>query len=300
MASPTVSLSLTTTVPRSCCVVPALTKASATMTKGASVGPYTFYSGNYTLDPALKSSSKFDVSVSGGGDLIADTFKSTANLGPTCVPFGSENSTLPERSYSGCFTDNVASRALTGAAFQDNQLTIDKCAALCESYQFFGLEYGRECFCGNTQSSSSSRVEHSECNAPCSGDVSEVCGAPDRLSLYKNLAWVPTLNPNITGYIYYGCHSDSPRDRALSERFVYDVRMTVEKCASFCNGTTYFGVEYYSECYCGASLSQSSTIRPETDCGFFCSGNSTQYCGGSGRINLYQRSNVTLSNLAVV
>ncbi|KAK2823875.1 hypothetical protein FQN49_007533 [Arthroderma sp. PD_2] len=287
--SPTVMLSLTMKTPRACCVAPALTTQSVPMLAQATVGSYTLYSRNYSLAAGYKSSTKFDVSLSSDGAIISDSFKSTAELGSTCTPFGS-NDTLPTYTFEGCYTDSTESRTLTGSAFVDDDMTVKACSSLCKGYQFFGLEYGRECYCGNSRSEGSMEVSESECKEPCGGDSSESCGASYRVSIYKDTEWIPTINPEIPGYNYSGCYNDSASSRALSDSFVYNDKMTVELCAAFCNGTAYFGTEYFSECYCGANLSPESTMQAESDCSMFCSGNSTQYCGGSNRINIYTKS----------
>ncbi|KAL1955711.1 hypothetical protein VTO42DRAFT_8183 [Malbranchea cinnamomea] len=293
-ASSTVTLSLTMKTPRNCCVVPALTKQLVTMTAQDTIGPYTFYSGTYPLDPSQSTTTRFDVLVTDEQESVSDSFKSTADLGSTCKPFGDGGPSSPNIDYRGCYTDSVFSRALTGAASDDDEMTIDFCADFCQAYRFFGLEYGRECFCGNTQSSESTLVADSECSMPCGGDGSKICGASNRLSVYENLDWIPTVNPEIEGYEYLGCYNDSTARRGLSDTFVYDSEMTVELCAEFCSGANYFGVEYFSECYCGAELSDSSTVQPEADCSFFCSGNSTQYCGGSNRMNVYVKEGLLI------
>ena len=41
-----------------------------------------------------------------------------------------------------------------------------------------------------------------------------------------------------------------------------------------------------TECYCGNSISGGSTA-PSSDCDMACSGNSSQMCGGTWRINVY-------------
>ncbi|EFQ96906.1 WSC domain-containing protein 2 [Nannizzia gypsea CBS 118893] len=287
--SPEVKLAVTTKTPRSCCVTPALTTQSVPMLSQTTVGPYTLYSGNFTLAAAYRSSAKFDVSLSSGGAVVSDSFKNTADLGSMCVPFGSNGTTMPDYTFDGCYTDTPESRALTGAAFVDGNMTVAACSGLCKGYQFFGLEYGTECYCGNSRSSSSMQAPESECNQPCGGDSSETCGAGYRIGIYKDKTWIPTTNPQIPGYNYTGCYSDSPSNRTLSGSLTYNEKMTVELCAAFCNGTKYFGIEYFSECYCGADLFPESTMQPESDCGFFCSGNKTQHCGGNNRINIYTK-----------
>ena len=54
--------------------------------------------------------------------------------------------------YLGCYTDNVAGRALTGLQNPINaaQNSVENCATACNQYQYFGVEYSGECYCGNT------------------------------------------------------------------------------------------------------------------------------------------------------
>ncbi|EEQ35866.1 hypothetical protein McanMca71_007345 [Microsporum canis] len=288
--SPRVTLSVTKKIPRSCCVTPALTTQTVPMLSQTTIGLYTLYSGNYSLAAVSKSSTKFDISLSSDGATVSDSFKNTADLGSTCVPFGSNGTTVPDYTFDGCYTDSPESRTLTGAAFVDGNMTVTACSSLCKGYQFFGLEYGIECYCGNSRSNATMQAPESECNQPCGGDNSETCGASYRVGIYKDNTWIPTTNPQIPGYDYSGCFNDSASARALSDSFVYNEKMTVELCATFCNGTKYFGTEYFSECYCGANLSPESTLKAEADCSLFCSGNNTQYCGGSNRINLYTKT----------
>jgi hypothetical protein len=259
------------------------------MAEQETVGSYKLFSGTYTIDLAQKPTTKFEVSVGTGASKTAVSFQNTADLGATCAPFDSGSGEPTLHTFSGCFTDSVSSRTLTGAVFADGGMTTEQCADLCESYQFFGLEYGTECFCGNVRSPGSQQVDDTECAMACGGDSSETCGDSNRLSIYENTNWEPTAHPEIEGYDFLGCYTDSTGSRTLSDTFQYSSEMTVEFCASFCDGANYFGLEYFSECFCGASLLESSTLQPETDCSFLCSGNNSQYCGGSNRLSVYAK-----------
>jgi hypothetical protein len=35
-------------------------------------------------------------------------------------------------------------------SYTGDDLTVDLCASLCDGYNFMGVEFGRECYCGNT------------------------------------------------------------------------------------------------------------------------------------------------------
>jgi WSC domain len=58
-------------------------------------------------------------------------------------------------------------------------------------YQYAGVEYGRECWCGNSLNFNGNpgatpgqNVSDSQCNFECPGNSSEFCGAGVRLNLY--------------------------------------------------------------------------------------------------------------------
>lgn len=47
------------------------------------------------------------------------------------------------------------------------------------------MEYGQECFCGNTLAATAATAEEKDCNMKCAANSYELCGAGDRLSVYK-------------------------------------------------------------------------------------------------------------------
>lgn len=66
-----------------------------------------------------------------------------------------------------------------------NTLTPLTCLTFCSDTQFFGLEYGRECYCANYLSSFSVKLNESRCNYACNGNSSEICGGSLALTLYN-------------------------------------------------------------------------------------------------------------------
>src|SRR5450432_3058129 len=164
------------------------------MAQQYAVGPYNLYVASYALDPAQRQTAKFDVSTDSGLNLVADTFKNTADLSTTCVAL---SSTPPPFVYLGCYTDSGPQRALSGAAYSDTAMTVEECAASCSKFLYFGVEYGQQCYCGNTQDSGSAQVTDIECNFPCPGNSQETCGAGDLLNVYENLEYIPVTNPTI-------------------------------------------------------------------------------------------------------
>jgi hypothetical protein len=72
-------------------------------------------------------------------------------------------------------------------------MTTKACAERCWEYDWAGVEYGRECWCGNalnlagnTGATPGRNVTDSECKSLCPGDNKAFCGAGSRMSLYMS------------------------------------------------------------------------------------------------------------------
>lgn len=76
--------------------------------------------------------------------------------------------------------------------------------------------------------------------------------------------------------------------RALGSQTWAAGTMTLEACANFCQGYTYFGTEYASECYCGNVFGAGSVEANVQDCSMPCAGNSSEYCGAGNRLSVYR------------
>ncbi|KAF9492944.1 WSC-domain-containing protein [Pleurotus eryngii] len=88
--------------------------------------------------------------------------------------------------YVGCYTDNVSSRTLSHIFQIPGGATIEFCLATrsMHGFAYAGLEFGDECFCGNTLGSSTKAAD-SQCTMACKGNIKQFCGGPDRLTLYN-------------------------------------------------------------------------------------------------------------------
>ncbi|KAJ8065071.1 hypothetical protein OCU04_005784 [Sclerotinia nivalis] len=103
--------------------------------------------------------------------------------------------------------------------------------------------------------------------------------------------WAPELPTctNTTDFVYAGCFIDPSDPSALLFRTnINSQNMTVEICVDFCkgNGYKYAGLEYYGECFCGASVGGPQTV--ESNCSFPCTGNNNESCGGNDILSVYQ------------
>jgi len=89
---------------------------------------------------------------------------------------------------SSCYEDG-SDRLLKGFRKDDKQsMTPEVCKKICfedNNFQYAGVQYRYECFCGNTSPPASKLLAKSECNLPCSGDSSKICGGVSKMNVYK-------------------------------------------------------------------------------------------------------------------
>jgi Domain of unknown function (DUF1996)/WSC domain len=234
-------------------------------------------------------------------------------------------------SYMGCAKEAGVHRALSGPKYGDSGVTIDKCQAYCTNagQSIAGLEYGRECWCGNSLSSTNPMQSPDACAAiaqmVCSGNSTQYCGGPNLITLWNNTA--AAFAPTITGSgtapttplptpaatssvpvntptagvttivdgkaLYVGCYSEVNGRTLSGAAFSNTTGMTNELCASYCMSRNYalFGTEFSQECYCASSLASASTFKPQSECSLPCKGDAFQRCGGPSRLSLWNNTN---------
>jgi hypothetical protein len=93
---------------------------------------------------------------------------------------------VPGWTDRGCYSEASSGRALSDYTFAGSDMTIPKCLAECgkRGLRYGGLEYARECFCGNTLAAGSVPAS-SGCSMACAGDKLSMCGGPSRLNMYE-------------------------------------------------------------------------------------------------------------------
>ncbi|KAG5915648.1 hypothetical protein E4U42_007958 [Claviceps africana] len=237
-------------------------------------------------------------------ELLFSTTTPTATMATTTSAAAAvtpgHRATVGGYKHLSCWTEGVSVRALGGISFVNDTMTLEKCAKFCSAYVYWGTEYGRECYCGNSLDKSSAAAAIGDCSMVCGGDASEYCGAGNRLELYATTSAPPTPTPTATlmhkatvpPYTLVGCWTEGNGVRALSQGFTVSDKMSNEACAVFCKNYKYFGIEYGSECYCGSYLAGSSKKAPLEECNMACSGDGYEYCGASSRLELYENPNV--------
>ncbi|XP_071102810.1 xylosyltransferase sqv-6-like [Haliotis cracherodii] len=89
--------------------------------------------------------------------------------------------------YIGCYNDNRRRVLPYRKLFDDICLTTETCKLHCHrfNYTFFGIEGGRECFCGNVIKDGYTIKPETQCSSPLSGDPSTMGGGHWRISIFK-------------------------------------------------------------------------------------------------------------------
>ena len=219
--------------------------------------------------------------------------------------------------YTGCYTEATNQRALSGKAISTGDMTIESCAGNCSAFTYFGIEYGNECYCGNTINTGSTKAPETDCTMNCPGKTTEICGAGSRLTLYSKgssgsgsssvtgTATTSSQASQPTGPIsvqsagtfsYQGCYTEGTNGRALAATNTATNDMTIQKCATFCAGYKYMGVEYSSECYCANTIGAGAVLTT-SGCSMTCSGDANTLCGGPNRLSFYSNTGTSTSSL---
>lgn len=179
------------------------------------------------------------------------------------------------------------------------------CQAFCDSknYPFAGVEYGTQCYCG-LGLASPAVFGATGCTMACPGSSSSTCGGKSRLDVYTNASYVyPVVVPSVATSAslsgngkatFLGCFADSSTSRTLNKMsWKSSTDVTVEACAAKCatKGYGVSGVEYGGECYCDSAppaVGGPTWVDNVYECRVsFCTGNSTEYCGGKSRLLVY-------------
>ncbi|EKM51417.1 uncharacterized protein PHACADRAFT_263528, partial [Phanerochaete carnosa HHB-10118-sp] len=171
-----------------------------------------------------------------------------------------------------------------------DELCIDFC--IQQGTVFAGTEFAQECYCGDAFSNGGTNATLSDCDMTCVGNSNETCGGPNRLSVF----WSgvpppppPVTVPSVGQWESLGCYNDSGNPRTLGVGVTTDGPNTIESCTNACFNAGYplAGAEFSTQCFCDLDFAAGSGPTPLTDCDMTCAGNSSEFCGGPNRLNVY-------------
>ncbi|KFA53908.1 hypothetical protein S40285_09191 [Stachybotrys chlorohalonatus IBT 40285] len=102
-----------------------------------------------------------------------------------------------------------------------------------------------------------------------------------------------TLGPSPISWTARGCYLDGVANEPVLERRISsqggDAALTITKCKDSCYKSffVFAGVRAGNECHCGSYVAGEWALNA-TECNAPCSGNRTETCGGTGRLNVFK------------
>ena len=172
--------------------------------------------------------------------------------------------------YLGCYKDD-SDRDLPNMV-ASNQ-TPGSCVRLCreKGYLYAGIQYGGQCWCGNTFGKHGVRPE-TECHQDCDQDKRYVCCAAWRSNVYLTASRM-------------GCFQDKS-DRDL--KHMAAKAQTPASCVALCRskGYQYAGVQNGDQCWCGATFGKHGRVA-QSECQQKCSKDNKFTCGAAWRNDIY-------------
>jgi LysM repeat protein len=189
---PTGSMSSLST---SAVVSPTTTSVTASTTSTVTSSPATTSSATLSASTTSSTASSSAVSSASVAKTSSTATTTSTSLSrpppstiPSTIPISTSSSNLHSISgfvYTSCNTDNnLGARALNALSTSSDTMTVAMCATFCSGYTYMGLEYGRECYCGNALMSGSTSTTDGRCSMVCDGNSTQICGGPYGLSLY--------------------------------------------------------------------------------------------------------------------
>lgn len=208
---------------------------------------------------------------------------------------------------STCWEDNNGGRTLHHLQERSDSVTVKSCLDACDAGDFAlgGVEFGNECWCGNSIQYNNRAASPAKCDKPCAGDGNNICGGADALNLYQNGRKKYTIGPasvlirHFGGFHLTKCWRDDKFFLPGGQRLLPEhptpalphETLTVQKCIKACkkSGFNSAGLEWSQECFCG-NVSQNTIDAEEAplqECNMPCTGNAVQFCGGPQRMLIY-------------
>ncbi|XP_061186993.1 uncharacterized protein LOC133195144 [Saccostrea echinata] len=143
------------------------------------------------------------------------------------------------KGYLGCFQDQPK-RTLSGNFTHSFYLTVEFCRTYCTDYQFYGVEYGGECFCGNFFTSFIRKPE-GECNMTCHWDNSQICGGGNRINIYSNLNYETEIKTNWISSMQI-CKTRSPPSYLIGNVSLTDATMACKQLHGTQRGLSWLSI----------------------------------------------------------
>ena len=101
------------------------------------------------------------------------------------VPTSTSSARAPVYTQLGCYNDFYPNgRTLNATSTSSDSMTVEACQSFCAGYNAFGIEYSKECYCGNAITMCAQPQAQSNCQNTCAGNSAELCGGSNYLEIY--------------------------------------------------------------------------------------------------------------------
>ncbi|KAK6596307.1 WSC domain-containing protein [Botrytis cinerea] len=218
--------------------------------------------------------------------------------------------------YKGCWVDRALGR---GSILADNlpndaNMTVESCIQNCitAGYSIAGMEYYTQCYCDSAIINLGALASSdSQCNTPCGGNVNQMCGGGDRMSIYSNqtnliVRQLPVIqNTSLPGsWKYKGCLTDDAVNRVFPYQIELANNNTATNCLSLCSqygyGAGVWNIRTNAVSFlCGDVqdvINHKAAIVDDSQCVMLCTGNRDTYCGGPSLITYYTWTGTPLNS----
>ncbi|KAJ7704173.1 hypothetical protein B0H16DRAFT_1747748 [Mycena metata] len=231
------------------------------------------------------------------------TVAPTSTIAPTSTTATTTATASPAPSAT-CYVDSCDKPSLPFLSSKKATQTVSGCIAECGAagFKVAGLSWGDECFCGNELGGTASlnvpgsglALPQTECNLPCTGDASSICGGGFRLSVYDvpaSAVQAQSARSNVRRSLEKrtcpgapaACYVDSCDNPSLPFLSSKKATQTVPSCIAECAAAGYklAGLSWGDECFCGNELGGTASLNvpgsglalPQTECNLPCAGN---------------------------
>ena len=85
----------------------------------------------------------------------------------------------------GCYKDVKSDNLLFPNKHRSMDVSPGYCKKYCEGYKFMSIQSAEFCRCGDKKPLILYKVEDEQCNLPCVGDSTQICGGSYRQKVYE-------------------------------------------------------------------------------------------------------------------
>ncbi|KAN0092429.1 WSC domain containing protein [Hyaloscypha variabilis] len=212
--------------------------------------------------------------------------------------------TVGSYSYVECHSDNTTLRTLRDKSISTTDIKIEYCMGNCTGYQYFGVEYGVECYCGNNLTFGSYQATDGRCIMLCGGNNNEICGGRAGQTLYvlsysagSSSSGAASSSADVSTGISGSISTMTTVATVSTEPMIpsdISSKTSIPVSSSICSSILGLssidplaGLEHSKQCFCALSLSYNSQPQPESSCSWPCKGDSIEICVGSRRLSVY-------------